>query len=106
MLRARSAKSARSLSTESSAAAYGIGGSRRGKGSMDGKYVRKFECSVCGKPVVADFETGEITCSLTCAPQRIPQWVLMDPCQRRKWLKDNWRRLREGEEVDGNQCEN
>ena len=49
-------------------------------------YLRKSDCGVCNQMVIADLDAGTITCK--CSVIRIPQWILIDAWQRRKWLKD------------------
>lgn len=50
------------------------------------RFKRKWDCGICNQPVIADFDTGMITCG--CRPIRIPQWVLVDPYQKKVMLKN------------------
>lgn len=56
------------------------------------KFVRRWECGICGHRVIADFETGLISCEAPsgCQSIAIPQWVWIDVYQRRKWLANSW----------------
>ena len=65
------------------------------------KFVRRWECGICGHRVIADFETGLISCEAPsgCQSIAIPQWVLIDAYSRRKWLGKMWMQINEGEKT-------
>jgi hypothetical protein len=53
---------------------------------MTDLYLRKWGCGICGQLVIADLDDGTLTCD--CSTVYIPQWVLIDAWQRRKWLQN------------------
>lgn len=50
-------------------------------------YLRKSVCGCCGKAVIADLDAEEITCSEACMVVPIPRWIIIDPWQKNRWLK-------------------
>lgn len=53
---------------------------------MTDLWLRKWDCGVCNDLVIVDVEAGTVTCN--CRTSFVPQWLLIDAWQKKKWLKD------------------